>query len=262
MPAEGGSGGPVAVDLLDEAVALARLAGDHTLTYFRTAGLLVEEKADGTPVTRADRETERLLREELGRRHPGDGVIGEEEDEQPSRSGRRWIIDPIDGTKAFMRGVPLYANLLALQDEHGTALGVINLPATGETLYAGRGRGCFLNGVPAQVSDRTGLPGSWLTSSGWAHWDDERLLRVKRSGLQMAGWGDAYGYFLVATGRVEAMADPEAALYDLAPMPVILSEAGGRFTDWAGAADPGFGTGLATNGKIHDQLLALLGAGR
>jgi histidinol-phosphatase len=261
LPGSAPAGDPVAAELLEEAVGLARQAGDHTLKYFRSLSLVVEEKGDGTPVTRADRETERLLRDELARRYPGDGIVGEEEAEKPSDTGRWWIIDPIDGTKAFCRGVPLYANLIALEDEHGPAIGVIHVPAAGETVYAARGLGCFLNGMRTQVNHRSELAGSWLTSSGWAHWDDEVLLRLKRAGLQLAGWGDAYGYLLVASGRVEAMADPEAARYDLAPVPVIMAEAGGRFTDWSGSPDCDRGTGLATNGRIHDQLLALLHRG-
>jgi histidinol-phosphatase len=246
------------VELLNEAVDLARQAGELTLGYFRSAGLVVEEKSDGTPVTQADREAERLLRHELERRHPGDGIVGEEEGDKPSETGRRWIIDPLDGTKAFARGVPLYANLVAVEDEHGLMVGVINVPATGETVYAGRGLGCFLNGTRTGVNGQSSVRDSWLSSSGWAHWDEACLLRLKRAGLQMVGWGDGYGYLLVATGRIEAMADPAAALHDLAPMPVIFDEAGGRFTDWSGSVDPGSGTGLATNGRIHDDLLALL----
>jgi histidinol-phosphatase len=246
--------------LLDEAVELARRAGEVTLRYFRHPELVVEAKADGTPVTEADRQAERLVRAELARRHPGDGVLGEEEGEQRSETGRRWILDPLDGTKAFSRGVPLYANLLAVEDEQGLAVGVINLPALGETVYAARGAGCWCNDAPARVSERASLVGSYLASSGYAHWDEDRLLRLKRAGLQLAGWGDGYGYALVATGRIEAMADPQAALYDLAPMPVILAEAGGRFTDWAGDPDPGRGTGLASNGALHGELLALLAA--
>jgi histidinol-phosphatase len=248
-------------ELLDEAVVMARRAGELTLGYFRTAGLRIDRKSDGTPVTDADRGAERLLRDELARRHPDDGIYGEEEGEQAGRSGRRWIIDPIDGTKAFTHGVPTFSNLMALEDEHGSAIGVINLPALGETVYAGRGLGCFCNGAPAGVSGRTGLPGSYLSSSGFDHWDEAPLLAVKRSGLQMRTWGDGYGYALVATGRIEAMVDPQAALYDLAAMPVILGEAGGRFTDWSGAARPDGGNAIATNGHIHTALLDLLSAG-
>jgi histidinol-phosphatase len=245
--------------LLDEAVGLARMAGDLTLSFFRSPGLTVERKEDGTPVTEADKGAERLLRTELARRHPGDGIYGEEEEEKGSDTGRRWIIDPVDGTKAFTRGVPLYVNLLAVEDEHGMAVGVINMPALSETVYAGRGLGCFCNGERARVSDRTTVAGSYLCASGFDYWDEEVLLRVKRAGLQMRTWGDGYGYALVATGRVEAMADPVAALYDLAPMPVILREAGGRFTDWSGRDGPAGGSGLATNAAVHDALLAVLG---
>ena len=246
--------------LLDEAVALARQAGEFTLTHFRT-GLDVGRKSDGSPVTAADRGAERLLRLELERRHPADGVFGEEEAETFGTSGRRWIIDPIDGTKAFTHGVPTFCNLLALEDEDGPAIGVINMPALGETVYAGRGLGCFCNDASAHVSARDTLAGSYLTTSGFDYWDDSALLRVKRSGLQMRTWGDGYGFALVATGRVEAMADPTAALYDLAPMPVILTEAGGRFTDWSGRPGAGLGSGVATNGAIHDALLEILTGG-
>ena len=250
---------PVDRDLLDQAVSLARSAGDLTLEHFRRAGLVVDRKDDGTPVTVADRGAERLLREELARLHPGDGVYGEEEGETAGQTGRRWIIDPIDGTKAFVHGVPTFANLLALEDELGPALGVINLPALGETVYAGRGLGCFCNDLPARVSTRSSLAGSYLCSSGFDYWDEATLLAVKRSGLRMRTWGDGYGYALVATGRVDAMVDPAAALYDLAPMPVILAESGGRFTDWSGASGAGGGNGVASNGHLHPALLEVLG---
>jgi histidinol-phosphatase len=247
--------------LLDEAVVLARMAGEFTLSYFRSADLTIERKDDGTPVTEADKGAERLLRAELAERYPGDGIFGEEEGEKGGDTGRRWIIDPVDGTKAFTHGVPLYVNLLAVEDEHGMAVGVINIPALAETVFAGRGLGCFCNGARARVSDRATMAGSYFCASGFDYWDDEVLLRVKRAGIQMRTWGDGYGYALVATGRVEAMADPIAALYDLAPMPVILHEAGGRFSDWSGRNDPAGGSGLATNGPIHEPLLAVLAGG-
>ncbi|MDQ6696280.1 MAG: histidinol phosphate phosphatase [Actinomycetota bacterium] len=249
---------PVEPELLDEAVMLAHLAGDLTLQYFRRADLQVDRKGDGTPVTAADRGAERLLREELAQRYPQDGVLGEEEPERHGTSGRRWIIDPIDGTKAFTHGVPLYTNLLALEDDDGIAIGVINVPALAETVYAARGLGCFCNGAPVRVNDRGELAGSYLTTSGFSAWDDRTYLAVKQAGLNLRTWGDGYGYALVATGRVEAMYDPIAALYDLAPVPVIIAEAGGRFTDLTGGESPGAGSGLATNGRFHDELLAVL----
>lgn len=249
---------PVDPELLKTAITIIAQAGEFTLRHFGDARLTVDAKADGTPVTVADRGAERLVREALADQFPDDGILGEEEAETMGTSGRRWIVDPIDGTKAFTHGVPLYSNLLALEDDEGIAIGVINLPALGETVAAGRGLGCFRNGVPCSVNDRTSLDGAYLMSSGYSAWDDDTLLRVKRANLGLRTWGDGYGYALVATGRVEAMFDPVAELYDLAPMPVILAEAGGRFTALDGGDGPGSGSGLASNGHVHDALLALL----
>lgn len=249
---------PVDNALLDEAVDLLRRAGELTLEWFGSASLEIEHKGDGTPVTEADKRAERFLREEITRRHPDDAIVGEEEADRPGTSGRTWIVDPIDGTKAFTRGVPLYCNLLAVNDEEGPAIGVINLPALGETVYAGRGRGCFDNGRPARVSTRDTVAGAYLSTCGFDHWDRASLLAVKEAGMTLRTWGDGYGYALVATGRIDAMVDPEVSLWDVAPMPVILQEAGGRFTDYAGAVDPDTGTGVATNGLLHDRVLALL----
>jgi len=252
--------GTPAVDtaLVDEAVALAREAGHLTLDWFRTKDLTVDHKGDGTPVTAADRAAERFVRERLARSHPDDAIVGEEEPDTIGSSGRRWIIDPIDGTKAFTHGVPLYSTLLAFEDEHGPAIGVIDLPALGETVYAGRGLGCFCNGAPARVSDRNRVRGSYLTTSGFDYWTEESLAAVRASGLFMRTWGDGYGYALVATGRVEAMVDPIAAAWDVAAMPVIIGEAGGTFTDFSGASRIDGGSGLATNGRLHADVLELV----
>jgi histidinol-phosphatase len=244
--------------LLDEAVALARQAGALTLRWFRSPDLAVDQKGDGTPVTEADRAAERLLREAIGRHHPDDTVVGEEEADQVGSSGRRWIVDPIDGTKAFTRGVPLYSNLVAVDDDEGPLLGVINLPALGETVYAGRGLGCFANGERVSVSGTDGLGRSLVSTSGYSNWDDGALLRLKHTGAMLRTWGDGYGYALVACGRIDAMVDPEVSLWDVAPMPVILAEAGGRFSAWDGSGDPAAGSGVATNGRVHDDLLAVL----
>ena len=253
---------PPAVDaaLLDLAVALAQRAGNLTLQWFRRDDLAVAHKADGSPVTAADRASERLIREELARTRPDDRIVGEEEGELPGTSGTSWYIDPLDGTKAFTHGVPLYSTLLAAADEHGPAVGVIHLPALGETVYAGRGRGCFCNGRPARVSATAETKGAYLTTSGFDYWPDAALRAVKGSGLVMRTWGDAYGYALVATGRADVMVDPIAAIWDLAPMSVILPEAGGRFTDLSGAARPDGGSGVASNGLLHEAVLPLLNA--
>lgn len=244
--------------LLDEAVALARQAGDLTLRWFRSRELAVDRKGDGTPVTDADRAAERLLREELARRHPDDAVVGEEEAPTPGTSGRTWIVDPIDGTKAFTRGVPLYCTLLAVEDGEGPAIGVIHLPGLGETVYAGRGLGCFDNGERVSVSTVDRLARAYVSSSAFDHWDPAALARLRAERVSTRTWGDGYGYALVATGRIEAMVDPVAARWDLAPMPVILHEAGGRFSTLDGSGDPAGGSGLASNGVLHDELLALL----
>jgi histidinol-phosphatase len=257
-PTDTATAPPVDQALLDAAVEIAREAGEVTLRWFRAADLAVDSKADGTPVTAADRAAERLVRERLAERFPDDGVLGEEEPEHHGTSGRRWIVDPIDGTKAFTRGVPLYSTLLALDDEHGPAVGVIVLPALGQAVYAGRGRGCWADGVPARVSATPQLDGAYLMSSSYSHWDDEALLAVKHAGCHLRTWGDGYGYAMVATGRADAMVDPAVEVYDVAPMPVILSEAGGRFTSLDGRPGAGGGSGVATNGAVHDELLALL----
>ena len=251
--------------LLDEAVELAREAGELTLAWFDRPGLDVDHKADGTPVTAADRAAERRIRERLAADHGDDAICGEEEDDVAGTSGRTWVIDPIDGTKAFTRGVPLYSNLVAVLDEHGPVVGVINLPALGTTVYAGRGLGCFRDSRPIRVSERTDPAEAVLSTSGYSRWPEPALLGVKRAGYQLRTWGDGYGYALVACGGIEAMVDPEVSRWDIAPMPVILAEAGGRFTTLDGGEpdlSPGsHSSGLATNGLVHDHVVTALVGG-
>lgn len=251
---------PAEPAMVDEAVALARAAGALTLAWFGAADLAVEAKADASPVTAADRAAEAHVRAYLAATHPDDGVLGEEEPERPGTSGRRWIVDPIDGTKAFVRGIPLFTTLLAVEDEHGIAVGVIHAPALDRTVWAGRGLGCVADGTACRVSTTTRLAGATVTTSSWEHWPEAALLGVKRSGAAMKGWGDGYGYLLAATGAVDAMVDPAAEPYDLGPMPVVIAEAGGIFTDWTGAVRIDAGTGIATNAAIHADLRALLTA--
>ncbi len=250
---------PIDQATLDTAVALLREAGDRTLRWFRSADLEVHRKGDGTPVTAADRDAERFLRERLGTAFPGDGVLGEEEPPTAGSTGRRWIIDPIDGTKAFTCGVPLYSNLLALEDEHGIAVGVVNLPALGETVWAGRGLGCWSERGPAHVSDHATLNGAYVMSSSFDLWPAGSVDALHAAGAILRTWGDGYGYTLVATGRVAAMVDPVVEPYDVGPMPVIMREAGGRFSDLAGTDTIETGSGVSSNGLIHDELLAIIG---
>ena len=252
------TGPPVDPELVELAVELVRGAGDITLRWFATSDLQVDRKADGTPVTQADRAAERWLREQLDKHVPDDGIIGEEEPPVAGRSGRRWILDPIDGTKAFTRGVPLYSTLLAFDDQHGPAIGVIGLPAVGQVVYAGRGRGCWADGQPARVSDTSDIKGAYISSSSFSHWPEPALLAVKRAGMELRTWGDGYGYAMVATGRVDAMVDPSVELYDVAPRPVIMAEAGGRFSSFDDDPSPSAGSGVATNGRLHPELLSLL----
>jgi histidinol-phosphatase len=245
--------------LVDDALAIATEAAELTLRWFGRDDLAVERKVDGTPVTEADRAAEALVRERVREAFPDDGVLGEEQAEHVGTSGRRWIVDPIDGTKAFTRGVPLYTTLLAVEDETGPLAGVIVVPALTERVWASTGGGCFHDGSPCRVSAQASLSGAYLTTSSYSHWPEDALLAAHRSGAALRTWGDGYGYLLVATGRMDVMVDPEAEPYDLAAMPVIIGEAGGRFTDRTGAARYDGGSGVATNGVLHDDVLALLG---
>lgn len=265
-PASEGTIPPVDQDLLDQAVNWARSAGELTLGWFNHPELSVEHKHDGSPVTAADKAAERLLREEISAALPDDAIRGEEEADRPGTSGRTWVIDPIDGTKAFSHGVGTFSNLLFMEDEHGPAIGVINLPALGETVWAGRGRGCFLDGARCTVSERTELTGAYLCTTGFHGWTPAMFERLNRAGVEVRTWGDAYGYALVASGRVEAMFDPALAWWDLAAMLVIIPEAGGTLTNWQGGdpAEPSMDhpeykwSAVAANGALHDQMVSLL----
>lgn len=256
---------------MDQAVAWAREAGELTLEWFRSIDLAVDAKADGSPVTLADHEAEVLLRRRITEAHPRDAIIGEEHDDVAGTSGRTWVIDPIDGTVAFSHGVGTYSNLLYLEDEHGPAVGVINLPALGETVWAGRGLGCFHDGertavAPPAGDSRISLEGSVLCVTGFHDWTAAMFERVQASGVKVRTWGDAYGYALVATGRVTAMFDPFLAWWDLAAVMVVVQEAGGVITRRDGAAevfaatmpDPYPFSAIASHGRGHDAWVQLL----
>jgi histidinol phosphatase-like enzyme (inositol monophosphatase family) len=244
--------------LLELAVDISRRAGAHTLTFYRDYELAVEHKHDGSPVTAADRETESLIIDSIRARFPDDAILGEEHGETPGTTGRRWIIDPIDGTAAFTHGVPLYCSLLAVEDRDGPLVGIINIPAIDEVVSAARGTGCHLNGVRCHVDDETDLSNALLTTSGFDHWENEMLARLRGSGMKMRTWGDGYGYALVATGRAQAMVDPELAIWDVAPVRVIIPEAGGTLTSLDGGDVARAGSALATNGVLHAPILHVL----
>ncbi len=249
---------------LDFARDAAFEAGRLTLGYYARS-LDVIDKADGSPVTAADREAEALLRRKIEAAFPDHGIYGEEHGQKEPAPGcsYTWYIDPIDGTKSFIHGVPLYTNLLGLVREEESVLGIINLPVLGEQLSAASGCGAWLNGRRVHVSAKERLGDSLLVATdprdlageapraGWRQlWDACRYPRT---------WGDAYGYYLVATGRAEIMMDEKVEPYDVAPMPVILREAGGFFTDWNGKETPFGGNGLATNDALRPLVNQTLG---
>lgn len=249
-------------DLLDQAVEWTRAAGELTLGWFNHAELTIDSKGDGSPVTQADRAAERLLRELIEAAYPDDSIHGEEEEDKVGTSGRRWVIDPIDGTKAFSHGVATYSNLLYMEDEHGGAIGVINLPALGETVAAGRGLGCFLDGAACTVSEHSTLADAYISSTAFELWTPEHFGAVRGAGMELRTWGDAYGYALVASGRIEAMTDPVLAWWDLAALTVIIPEAGGTITTWDGDSDLRSNgdaySAVASNGRFHEELIRTL----
>ena len=261
---------PSAADLqtrLDLAVEAAREAGRITLEYFRRDDLDVELKLDDTPVTVADRRAEEHLRQRIGERFPDDAVLGEELPEQSGTSGFRWILDPIDGTKSFIHGVPLYSTLLGVECEGQSVLGVIHIPALGECVYAARGLGAWYACTDrpprqARVSQRQPLAKSLFVTSEVINFDRTGR-RAAYDRLQEAArltrtWGDGYGYLMVATGRADVMVDPIMALWDAAALPPILEEAGGTFTDWQGNPVYQAGEGIATNGLVLTETLACI----
>lgn len=246
---------PTLAELTQFAVHLARRAGELTLDDFRH-GVEADLKADGTPVTKADRGAEELMRREIGERFPDDGVLGEEFGSEDGTSGRTWIVDPIDGTRSFIHGVPLYGVLIGLEIGGETALGVIHLPALGETVWAYSGGGCWWNGERAGVSQVSELGRGLVTTSDLPA--DGRLDSLFAAAGVRRTWGDCYGYALVATGRAEVMIDPVASVWDLAAVKPIVEEAGGRFTDLTGRATARGGNAVASNGLVHDAVLALV----
>ena len=253
---------------LEHARKIAYLAGELTLQYFYTVGqLAVEKKADESPVTVADRETEQFLRQQIAERFPDDTIFGEEFPCTEGTSGFRWILDPIDGTKSFIHGVPLYSTLIGLEQDGQCVGGVIALPALHELVWAGCGLGAWhetkQNGTRrCKVSDCSNLSEATFVTSEVLTYDKinrrEAYNRLEKQVRLTRTWGDAYGYVLVATGQAEVMVDPIMSDWDSAPLLVIMEEAGGRFTDWKGNATAFGKEGVATNGILHDEVLRCL----
>lgn len=246
---------------LNFAVELARSAGEITLKYFRKRPETAT-KADGSYVTIADREAEAYIRRRIAERYPDDGIVGEEEGESQGRSGRRWIVDPIDGTFAFVHGVPFYGVLIALEVENELSVGVINIPALDELVSAGKGLGCFLNGEPTRVSNTAKLEDALLLCtdfSSCARYGFGRAAELLQARAKTSRtWGDCYGYVLVATGRADVMLDPVMNLWDCAALLPIMEEAGGTFTDWRGVRTAAGNNSIATNGLLFAEVMGLV----
>ncbi|MGZ4514310.1 MAG: inositol monophosphatase family protein [Mycobacterium sp.] len=256
-------------DDLALALTLAGRADALTSARFGALDLRVDTKPDLTPVTDADRAVETDLREVLGRERPRDSIVGEEFGGTTTFTGRQWVIDPIDGTKNFVRGVPVLASLIALLEDGVPAVGVVSAPALQRRWWAARGRGAFVavDGAPprqlsvSSVAQLDSASLSFSSLSGWA----QRGLRERFVALTDAVWrvrafGDFLSYCLVAEGAVDIAAEPDVSVWDLAALDILVREAGGSLTGLDGVAGPHRGSAVATNGPLHDHVLRSLDA--
>jgi histidinol phosphatase-like enzyme (inositol monophosphatase family) len=252
-----------AQSLMQAAEEVARKSGDVALGFFRQ-GIQVDTKGDGTPVTVADQTAEKTARAWIESYFPEDGILGEEFGETRPGAKRRWILDPIDGTKTFIRGVPLWGTLVAVAEGERILAGAAYFPPVGDMLVAAPGQGCWWNGKRSRVSQEASLSKAVVLST------DERFLVHPERGEKWRAlakqvaisrtWGDCYGYLLVATGRAEAMIDEVLSPWDAAALQPIIEEAGGVFTDWTGTRTSFGGNAIATNAALATQVRELLGA--
>lgn len=252
---------------MELAARIAREAGEFTLRYFQRPDLEVVTKADNSPVTIADRKAEELLRERIGKVFPQDAILGEEHGETPGSSGYRWILDPIDGTRAFAKGIPSWATLVGVERDGRVIAGAACAAAVGETVWAGQGQGAWWQPgrgavLPARVSTTARLSEAMIDTlwpSTFRKYDRTALHQTLASTVtRMRTWSDAYSFMLAATGRIDAAIDWGVKIWDIAPFQVIVEEAGGSFTDWGGR--PGLNTEhvLVSNGLLHAELMAVL----
>ena len=250
-------------DMLMQAVAdVARLAGAFALGHWQR-GVAVETKGDGSPVTIADRGAERVVRDWIEQRFPRDGILGEEFGATRPDAPRRWIIDPIDGTKSFVRGVPLWGTLIAVAEGDTVLAGAAYCPCLNEMVVAGLGDGCWWNGTRCHVSTTTTLAAATIVTT------DERMAgsatkraaweRLAREAAVVRSWGDCYGYVLLASGRADVMVDPVMHTWDTAAVAPIVTEAGGVFTDWQGVATAWGTDVVATNASLASSARRALG---
>jgi histidinol-phosphatase len=247
------------------ALQLADTADALTLDRFGALDLRVDTKPDLTPVTDADQSTEAALRERLARQRPDDVVLGEEFGGTAVFTGRQWVIDPIDGTKNFVRGVPVWATLIALLDNGVPVAGVVSAPALQRRWWASTGDGAFASFAgqtrPIAVSGVSDLGSASLSYSDLTTgWEDmrPRFLTLTDEVWRVRGYGDFWSYCLVAEGAVDVAVEPEVKLWDLAALDILVREAGGRFTSVAGEPGPHGASAVATNGLLHDGVLAAL----
>jgi len=225
---------------------------------FRRADLVVQRKADGTVVTDFDWEAEQVLRRGIAASFPDDGILGEEDKDVIGSSGRRWILDPIDGTAPYARGIVTWGVLVACEDESGVLVGVSSCPWAPVMVSAGRGLGCTEDGSPARASHRESIAGAVLSTSGIEHWAPGTLARVTAAGARVRTWGNAYGVGLAATGRVDAFFDACVKPWDVAPAPVLMRESGGCFATLDGSGSIHSGTALLCGEPLLEPLLAVL----
>ena len=251
---------PTLTRILEVAMEAAHAAGRRTLGWFGAPGY--ERKADGTPVTSADRESEDTLRRIILSAFPNHGVLGEETGETPGSEPFRWIVDPLDGTRSFIHGVPLFGVLVGVEWRTEPVVGVIYMPALGEMIAAAKGEGCTWNGRHCRVSETSHVQDALLCATS------VRQARGRGPGYGMLSqavkmertWGDCYGYALVATGRADIALDAGAAVWDVAALMPIIEEAGGQLTDWSGRRTIRGGEAVATNGLLHESVVAVLGS--
>jgi histidinol-phosphatase len=247
--------------ILNAAIEAAKAAGEIALRYFRT-NVRVETKADRTPVTRADRECEARIVEILRAQFPEHGFLGEELGEQPGVVNARWIIDPIDGTKNFIRGIPFFATLIALEENSEITAGVMYSPAINDLLYARKGQGTFANGRHVYVSDVSDLHKAMLVHGGLSdlkvrpYWHP--FLRLVDETARQRGFGDALGHSVVICGQAEVALEPEIKPWDVAATKILVTEAGGRFSDFAGAPSIYTDSAVISNGRVHDAVVDIL----
>jgi histidinol-phosphatase len=255
---------------LDIALALADAADTITVDRFGAVDLRVDAKPDLTPVSDADLAVETLLREHLAQARPDDAVLGEEFGGRAQISGRQWVIDPIDGTKNFVRGVPVWATLIALLVDGVPQVGVISAPALRRRWWASSGRGAHAQGPDGSVRSITvskvsDLDAASLAFSSLSGWRDrgirDEFIALTDAVWRVRGYGDFYNYCLVAEGAVDVAAEPEVSLWDLAPLDILVREAGGVFTALDGTPGPQGGSAVATNGTLHPTVLSALRPG-